>query len=228
MLAKSLQLLQPVTYLLFLYPLSCQHLRPPAPRSAQPAPGKMRIETARLLLEAACPGSINGGPLPVSRMFRGARGASFIKQSPKRQRGVKQPGNTEHEKATMQQKMRTNRPAMHHPSALGASSQLGAEPLLPTPRLSGSPKRSARQVSSPARLSTKGSAPAKKHPQPPRNGTVSGTFQPENSRKKGNTYYKQIRQTTHSYTTYGNTRGAEKGKIAETLSYPDIFCQNTT
>ena len=36
MLAKSPQPLQPVTYLLFLYPLSCQHLRPPGPRSAQP------------------------------------------------------------------------------------------------------------------------------------------------------------------------------------------------
>ena len=51
----------------------------------------------------------------------------------------------------------------------------------------------------------------------PRSGTVSGIFQPGNNRKEGNTYYKQIRQTTHSYTTYGNTRGAEKGKIAETL-----------
>ena len=35
-LAKSTHPLQPVTYLLFLYPLFCQHLRPPAPRSAQP------------------------------------------------------------------------------------------------------------------------------------------------------------------------------------------------
>ena len=33
---KSPQPLRPVTYLLFLYPLSCQHLRPPAPRNAQP------------------------------------------------------------------------------------------------------------------------------------------------------------------------------------------------
>ena len=33
---------------------------------------------------------------------------------------------------------------------------------------------------------------------------------------------------THSYTTYGNTRGTEKGNIAKTLSYPDIFCHNTT
>ena len=122
----------------------------------------------------------------------------------------------------------TNRPAMHHAPALGASSQLGASPLLPAPSLSSSPKTSARQASSPASLSTKGSAPAKKHPQPPRNCKVSGTFQPENSRKKGNTYYKQNHQTTHSYTTYGNTRGTEKEKIAKTLSYPDIFCQNTT
>ena len=64
---------------------------------------------------------------------------------------------------------------------------------------------------------TKRSAAAKKHPQPPRNCTVSGTFQPENSRNEGNTYYNLNRQTTHSYTTYGNTRGAEKRKIAETL-----------
>ena len=112
---------------------------------------------------------------------------------------------------------------MHHAPALkriagcslqrGASSQLGAAPLLPAPRLSSSPKS----------LSTKASAAAKKHPQPPRNCTVSGTFQPENSRNEGNTYYKRNHQITHSYTTYGNTRGAEKGKIAETLSYPDIF-----
>ena len=57
---------------------------------------------------------------------------------------------------------------------------------------------------------------------------VRGTFQPENNRKKSNTYYKLDHQSTHSYTTYGNTRGTEKGKIAETLSYPDIFCHNTT
>ena len=175
---------------------------------------------------------------PVQVPSTGARGASIdipspsegsrIKQSPKRQRGVKQLGNTEHEKAIMQQKMRTNRSAMHHAPALGASSQLGASPLLPAPSLSSDPEPSATQASAPARLSTKGSAPAKKHPQPPRNCTVSGTFQPENSRKKGNTYYKQNHQTTHFYTTYGNTRGTEKGKIAKTLSCPDIFCHNTT
>ena len=74
----------------------------------------------RLLLEAACPGSINGSK---RRLY----------QYPKRQRGVKrkdqtepqatargqaagqlrtqkrQPGNTAHEKAVRQQKMRTNR-----------------------------------------------------------------------------------------------------------------------
>ena len=111
----------------------------------------------------------------------------------------------------------TNRPALHDAPALGASSQLGAAPLLPTPSLSSSPKPSATQASSPASLSTKGFAPAKKHPQPPRNCTVEGTFQPENSRNKGNTYYKPNRQATHSYTTYGNTRRAEKGKIAKTL-----------
>ena len=153
---------------------------------------------------------------PVQVPSTGARGASFIKQSPKRKRGVKQPGNTEHEKAVRQQKMRNNRPAMHHAPALSASSQLGASQLPSAPSLSSSSKPSARQASSPARLSTKGSAPAKKHPQPPRNCTVSGTFQPENSRNEGNTYYKLNRQTTHSYTTYGNTRGAEEGKIAET------------
>ena len=134
--------------------------------------------------------------------------------------------------------MRTNRPAMHHAPALkriaGCSLQArrklsawrsaapaGAQPFqqLQTQRHESILTRQPLN---------KGSAPAKKHSQPPRNGTASGTFQPENSRKKGNTYYKQIRQTTHSYTTYGNTRGAEKGKIAETLSYPDIFCHNTT
>ena len=147
-------------------------------------------------------------------------------------------GNTEREKAIMQQKMRTNRSAMHHAPALRriAGCSLQARGKLSVWRgaaaasasLSSSSKPNARQASSPARLSTTGSAPAKKHPQPPRNCTVSGTFQPENSRKKGNTYYKQNRQTTHSYTTYGNTRGSEKGKIAETLSYPDIFCHNIT
>ena len=93
---------------------------------------------------------------------------------------------------------------------------------------SSSPKPSARQASSPASLSAKGSAPANKHPQLPRNCPASGIFQPEKSRKKSNTYYKRNHQTTYSYTTYGNTRGAEKGKIAKTLSYPDIFCQKTT
>ena len=93
---------------------------------------------------------------------------------------------------------------------------------------SSDPRPSATQASSPASLSTKDSAPAKKHPQPPRNVTVSGTFQPENSPNKGNTYYSRNHQTTHSYTTYGNTRGTEKGKIAKPLSYSDIFCHNTT
>ena len=165
---------------------------------------------------------------PVQVPSTGARGASFIKQSPKRQRRVKQPGNTEHEKAIMQQRMRNNRPARRHAPALGASSQLGAAPLLPAPSLSSSHKTSATQASSPASLSTKGSAPAKKHPQPPRNCPASGTFQPQNSPKKGNTYYKENCQTTHSYTTYENTRDAEKGEIAETLQYPAVFCKNTT
>ena len=184
---------------------------------------------------------------PVRVPSTGAGGASIdipspsegsrIKQSPKRKRGVKQPGNWERKKggrATQNTKRRscnreceiTDRPCtMHQPlsaslgaaSRRGASSQLGAAPLLPAPSLSSSPKPSTTQASSPASLSTKDSAPAKKHPQPPRNSTVSGTFPPENSRKKGNTYYKQNRQTTRSYTTYGNTRGAEKGEIAETL-----------
>ena len=139
---------------------------------------------------------------PLQVPSTGARGASFIKQSPKRQRGVKRPGHTEREKYIMQQRMRNNRSA---------------------PSLSSSSKPSATQASSPASFSITGSAAAKKHPQPPRNCTVSGTFQPRNSPKKGNTYYKLNRQTTHSYTTYGNAGGAQKGEIAKTLSYPDIF-----
>ena len=67
---------------------------------------------------------------PVQVPSTGARGASIdtpsasegssarVKQSPKRKRGVKQPGNTEHEKAIRQQRMRNNRPAMHNAPAL--------------------------------------------------------------------------------------------------------------
>ena len=127
----------------------------------------------------------------------------------------------------MQQKMRTNRPAMHHAPALKriAGCSLQARRKLSAWR--GAAAAGARpfqqlQTQRQASILTrqtlnKGSAPAKKHSQPPRTSTIRGTFQPENSRKKDNTYYKRIRQITHSYTTYGNTRGAEKGKIAETL-----------
>ena len=117
-----------------------------------------------------------------------ARGASIIKQRGQATRQLRtqkrQPGDTEHEKVIRQQKVRTNRPAMHHAPALGASSQFGASPLLSAPSLSSNPKPSATQASSPASLSTKGSAPAKKHSQPPRNCTVSGTFQPKTAERK--------------------------------------------
>ena len=96
----------------------------------------------------------------------------------------KRPGNTEHEKAIRQQKMRNNRPAMHYAPALGASSQFGASPLPSAPSLSSNPKTSATQASSPTRLSTKGSAPAKKHPQPPRNSTSGAHFSRKTAERK--------------------------------------------
>ena len=108
---------------------------------------------------------------PVQVPSTGARGASIdipspsegssarVKQSPKRKRGVKQPGNTEHEKAIMQQRMRNNRPAMHQ---------------APAPkRIAGCSLQARRQ------LSAWRVAPAKKHSQPPRNSTVRAHFSRE-------------------------------------------------
>ena len=153
---------------------------------------KRPVQVPSTARSATCIPYVSRSKRRLYRYPKRQQGASArVKQSPKRKRGVKQPGNTEHEKAIRQQRMRTNRPAMHHAPAVGASSQLGALPLLPAPSLSSDPKPRATHASSPASLSTKGSAPAKKHPQPPRNCTVSGTFQPKNSRKEGNTYYKQ-------------------------------------
>ena len=57
----------------------------------------------------------------------------------------RRPGNTEHEKAIRQQKMRNNRSAMHHAAALGASSQLGAAPLLPVPAFPATPNPAPRK-----------------------------------------------------------------------------------
>ena len=116
------------------------------------------------------------GPLLVSRMFsrskrrlyrhpKPQRGVKDRKQSPKRKRGVKRPGNRERKKggrATQNTKRRscnreceiTGRPCtMHQPlsaslgaaSRRGASSQLGAAPLLPVPAFPAAPKPTPRK-----------------------------------------------------------------------------------
>ena len=211
---------------------------PASPPEGAAPPGKMRIETAREFQQREQEPPLSTSQAPArgqgsNRAQAQARGQAAGQLRTQKRRS----GNTEHEKAIRQQKMRTNRntvglrafqmriePFSRNTVHLAAFSREAAQDrspgwseakawvrtrAAPTPQCCHMAHRSGargagnnlsiptvdrsvlcRKKYSDLGKPTKGSAPAKKHPQPPRNSKVRGTFQPENSRKKGNTYYK--------------------------------------